>query len=143
MRLTQMKLRFSLALVALLVGSMATAQSESGESKNVSPEGVSAPVIDKPVKPRIRRDSKIIANEPRVVLETVDGSQTSINVSELRAHLTRMAQLEYIGQLASQNDDVDMGARVNELLRLERKRYKNAVKRLKAYTRLKTQVGVP
>ena len=62
---------------------------------------------------------------------------------QLRLHLTRMAELEFIGELARKNEDVDLGARVNELLRLERRRYKNAVKRLKRYTRMKTQVGIP
>ena len=62
---------------------------------------------------------------------------------QLRIHLTCMAELEFIGELAQKNKDVDLGARVNELLRLERKWYKNAVKQLKRYTRMKTQVGIP
>ena len=34
-----------------------------------------------------------------------------------------MAELEFMGELARKNKDVDLGARVNELLRLEQ-RYK-------------------
>ena len=97
----------------------------------------------KPVKPRIRRDSKIIENLQKVEVQTVDGVQPSQSTMQLRIHLTRMAELEFIGELARKNKDVDLGARVNELLRLERKRYKNAVKQLKRYTRMKTQVGIP
>ena len=98
---------------------------------------------EKPRKPRIRRDSKIIENKPKVELEMVEGIQAALSTYELRAHLIRMAKLEYIGELANKNEDVDMGARVNELLRLERKRYKRAVKRLRNYTQVKTQVGIP
>ena len=121
----------------MIAGSAVMAQAET------STEAVAAPVVEKPVKPRIRRDSKIIENKERPQTEFVDGTQASLNTYELREHLTRMAKLEYIGELANKNNDVDMGARVNELLRLERKRYKNAVKRLKDYTRVKTQVGLP
>ena len=98
---------------------------------------------EKPRKPRIRRDSKIIENKPRVEAEMVEGTQAALSTYELRVHLIRMAKLEYIGELANKKGDVDMGARVNELLRLERKRYKRAVKRLKNYTQVKTQVGIP
>ena len=100
-------------------------------------------VPEKPAKPRIRRDSKIIENSQKVEMQTVDGVQPSQSTMQLRVHLTRMAELEYIGELARKNKDVDLGSRVNELLRLERKRYKNAVKKLKRYTRMKTQVGIP
>ena len=79
----------------------------------------------------------------KVDVQTVDGVQPSQSTMQLRIHLTRMAELEFIGELAQKNKDVDLGARVNELLRLERKRYKNAVKQLKRYTRMKTQVGIP
>ena len=99
--------------------------------------------VEKPRKPRIRRDSKIIENKPKVDIEMVEGTQAALSTYELRAHLIRMAKLEFIGELANKNGDVDMGARVNELLRLERKRYKRAVKRLKNYTQVKTQVGIP
>ena len=129
-----MKAGLSLIVINLAGGVMA--QSEPPAETNV------APVVEKPVKPRIRRDSKIIENKERLQAEFVDGTQASLNTYELREHLTRMAKLEYIGELANKNNDVDMGARVNELLRLERKRYKNAVKRLKDYTRVKTQVGI-
>ena len=111
------------------------------EQAPASPDLQAAP--EKPVKPRIRRDSKIIENLPKVETPNVEGVQASQSTMQLRLHLTRMAELEFIGELARKNEDVDLGARVNELLRLERRRYKNAVKRLKRYTRMKTQVGIP
>ena len=118
------------------------ASSDSSSNKTPPSSEVKA-VPDKPVKPRIRRDSKIIENLEKVEVQTVDGVQPSQSTMQLRIHLTRMAELEFIGELARKNKDVDLGARVNELLRLERKRYKKAVKQLKRYTRMKTQVGIP
>lgn len=118
------------------------ASSDSSSNKTPPSSEVKA-VPDKPVKPRIRRDSKIIENLQKVEVQTVDGVQPSQSTMQLRIHLTRMAELEFIGELARKNKDVDLGGRVNELLRLERKRYKNAVKQLKRYTRMKTQVGIP
>ena len=124
---------------ALAQGDVST-DSPSDEAP-ASPDLQAAP--EKPVKPRIRRDSKIIENLQKVETPNVDGVQASQSTMQLRLHLTRMAELEFIGELARKNEDVDLGARVNELLRLERRRYKNAVKRLKRYTRMKTQVGIP
>ena len=124
---------------ALAQGDVST---ESSSNKATPSSEVKA-VPEKPVKPRIRRDSKIIENVQKVDVQTVDGVQPSQSTMQLRIHLTRMAELEFIGELAQKNKDVDLGARVNELLRLERKRYKNAVKQLKRYTRMKTQVGIP
>ena len=118
------------------------ASADSPSDKAPAPSELKA-VPEKPIKPRIRRDSKIIENSQKVEIPTVDGVQASQSTMQLRLHLTRMAELEYIGELARKNKDVDLGARVNELLRLERKRYKDAVKRLKRYTRMKTQVGIP
>ena len=118
------------------------ASTDSPSDKAPASSGLQAPP-EKPVKPRIRRDSKIIENLQKVETPNVDGVQASQSTMQLRLHLTRMAELEFIGELARKNEDVDLGARVNELLRLERRRYKNAVKRLKRYTRMKTQVGIP
>ena len=117
--------------------------STDSSSNKTPPSSEVKAVPEKPVKPRIRRDSKIIENLQKVDVQTVDGVQPSQSTMQLRIHLTRMAELEFIGELARKNKDVDLGARVNELLRLERKRYKNAVKQLKRYTRMKTQVGIP
>ena len=117
--------------------------STNSSSNKTPPSSEVKAVPEKPVKPRIRRDSKIIENLQKVDVQTVDGVQPSQSTMQLRIHLTRMAELEFIGELARKNKDVDLGARVNELLRLERKRYKNAVKQLKRYTRMKTQVGIP
>ena len=124
---------------ALAQGDVST---DSSPNKTPPSSEVKA-VPEKPVKPRIRRDSRIIENLQKVEVQTVDGVQPSQSTMQLRIHLTRMAELEFIGELARKNKDVDLGGRVNELLRLERKRYKNAVKQLKRYTRMKTQVGIP
>ena len=124
---------------ALAQGDVST---DSSPNKTPPSSEVKA-VPEKPVKPRIRRDSRIIENLQQVEVQTVDGVQPSQSTMQLRIHLTRMAELEFIGELARKNKDVDLGGRVNELLRLERKRYKNAVKQLKRYTRMKTQVGIP
>ena len=113
--------------------------STNSSSNKTPPSSEVKAVPEKPVKPRIRRDSKIIENLQKVDVQTVDGVQPSQSTMQLRIHLTRMAELEFIGELARKNKDVDLGARVNELLRLERKRYKNAVKQLKRYTRMKTR----
>lgn len=143
---------FQLALVSTLVvtlvlgvstGSVAQSEGQEATTDEATNLDASKEVEEAPVKPRIRRDSKIIKNEPRYQNEIVDGAQSAVSVSQLREHLTRMAELEYIGELAKKRSDVEMAARVNELLRLERKRYKNAVHKLKLYTRMKTHVGIP
>ena len=139
----------SIGFLSVLILMCGAATLSFAQTANPSPDVPVAGTADqvfeeeKPVKPRIRRGSKIVLNTPQEPAMPIDGFQASSSVIELRRHLTRMAELEHIGQLAKQNKDVTLSARVNELLRLERKRYKYVVKRIKRYTQMKTQVGVP
>ena len=128
------------------IGSYTEAHAQAGGQPSEAPSGDQAKESkedEKPLKPRIRRGSKIVRNVAPKPPLGIDGLQSSQSVLQLRRHLTRIAELEHIGQLAKINQDLTLAARVNELLRLERKRYKYVVKRIKLYTQMKTQVGIP